>query len=168
MDLWFKLLKGKIERGTKDSAAFDVFFAGPKPIYVGDAPLLLKTGIFTEFDPRLVAILKERSGLGLKGLEVKAGVIDADYRKEWGVVARFPIQYTTYDLDDMGNLIESSKQIRVREDYTPFLVKPGDKIAQFLLVEKPKVAITLGDGAEFVCESIIRDGGFGSTDRKQS
>lgn len=161
MQPFFKLLTGRIERATRHSAAFDLFYAGDKPIYVGDAPILIPTGVSSEFSPGFVAIMKERSGLGLKGLELKAGVIDADYRGMWGVVARFPVRFNpsirAYGNDDIAI---------VDPDWKPFEVKPGDKIAQFLLIETAKLEM-IGDG--IVCLDDVRgDRGFGSSDKPKA
>lgn len=167
MNFWFRLMLGKIERATKDAAAFDVFYSGNDPIYIGNAPVLLKTGIYTEFDPRLVAILKERSGLGLKGVEIKAGVIDSDYRKEWGVVARFPVHFNLPAYEEDGSV--NWETMKPKADWKPFFVAPGDKIAQFLLVEKPIVEIMANSElAHFIDEGRERKGGFGSTDKPKA
>lgn len=129
---WFRLLNGRIERGTVHSAAFDLF--AEEEVTVGNVPVAVATGVKTEFSPSLVAIIKEKSGLALKGIEVKAGVIDSDYRDEWKVVLRYP--YGKWD------------------------VKIGDKIAQFLLVEVPDVQLF---GSGIVLKNVDRQGGFGST-----
>lgn len=163
--MWFKLLKGKIEHATKDAAAFDVFYNGAVPLDIGDRPVIISTGIFTEFDPRLVAILKEKSGLALKGVEIKAGVIDADYRKEWGVVARFPVTYNI-QRTEFGQF----ENCYVDPGWRPFTLNPGDKVAQFLLIEKAKVTIEVPNSllAQYLAAEDERVGGFGSTDKSKA
>lgn len=156
--MFFRLLTGRIEKATSQSAAFDLFYAGDKPIFLGDAPQIIPTGVRTAFDPRLVAIIKERSGLGSKGLEVKAGVIDADYRGEWGVVMRYPIVAE----------VMSNFHVEALQSYPgPFQINPGDKIAQFLLVEIPKVDLEAEPDAIITLKDAVRgEGGFGSSDKK--
>lgn len=46
----------------------------------------IRTGISTEFNSDLVCLLRDRSGLGAKGLHVLAGVIDSGYRGEWTII----------------------------------------------------------------------------------
>jgi dUTPase len=155
---FFRLMSGRIERATKDSAAFDLFSAEPEPICVGDVPILIKTGVRSEFSPGYVAIMKERSGLGLKGLELKAGVIDADYRGEWGVVCRFPLRF--------HHLIDpSTNEFKVFPDpnWRPFVVEPGAKLAQFLLVETAKLEMVNGGGTFNFFEDVRGERGFGSS-----
>jgi len=155
---WFKLISGKIELATRDSAGFDLFYVGSLPIIIGDEPVALPTGVRTEFSPSLMAIVKEKSGLAISGLEVKAGVIDADYQDEWKVVVRAPMKLTrppdSYAPDDLAAWFASC--IRY---YRPITIQPGAKIAQVILVEKPKV--TFSGNVHF--KDVLRTGGFGST-----
>lgn len=151
MNTYFRLLTGRIEKGTRHSAAFDLFYNGTEPLLISDKPRLIPTGVTTDFSPDLVAIIKEKSGLSLKGLELKAGVIDADYRGEWGVLARFPAPIYLMD--------ETSKP-KVRH----FRVNPGDKVAQFILLELPVVNVWAEMGASIIYKDEVRGtGGFGST-----
>lgn len=159
---YFKLLTGRIERATRHSAAFDLFYSGDKRIWIGDQPILLPTGVTTEFSPDLVAIMKEKSGLSLKGLEVKAGVIDADYRGEWGVLVRNPIWVQDFEMDANGIPIIGTAHMILNQNWKPFPVDPGMKIAQFLLVNVPTIEFI---GAGISQRDSIRDGGFGSTGR---
>lgn len=152
----FKLLTGKIERATLHSAAFDLYYTGPD-VYVGDEPTILCTGVRTEFDPGYVAIVKEKSGLALKGLELKAGVVDADYRDEWKCIVRFPIRA------EVGNQTEYIKSIVPRMDWTPFLITSGMRIAQFMLFKLPEFNYHVAEGAEIILKNDPRKGGFGST-----
>ena len=173
---FFRVVKGKIERGTEHSVGFDVFYTGKSakyvtiagkrtlvdnpegPVYVGDEPILLKTGLYTEMSTELAAILKERSGLGLEGFELKAGVIDSDYTKEWGVVARFPMRLiiSRSSYNPLGHLL-------IDPTWDPKLVVPGDKIAQFIVIRKPDFELVEGVEGEVKLPFRVREGGFGST-----
>lgn len=155
----FTLVSGKLERATKDSAAFDLFYSGDTPIYVGDAPVLIPTGVSTIFSPGLVAIMKERSGLGLKGLEVKAGVIDADYRGMWGVVARYPVRFVRKE----SATSSVWDQVEADPTWKPFVVNPGDKIAQFLIVETAQAGLTFLGLPVKLLDDVRGERGFGSS-----
>lgn len=152
MNSYFRLLTGKIEKATKHSAAFDLFYAGTEPLLIGDKPVVIPTGVTTDFSPDLVAIIHEKSGLAVNGVELKAGVIDADYRKEWGVVARYPIQE-----QDFLSWIEGDHRP------THFRVNPGDKVAQVILFRLPEVELSAEMGAHLIIKDEVRTGGFGST-----
>lgn len=143
----FTLIKGKIIKATYESAAFDLLYAGTEDIRLEfGAKMALPTGVFTEFTPDLVCILKEKSGLALKGLEVHGGVIDADYRKEWKVIVRN---------GNEKNLFSSEEDI--------LLIKPGQAIAQVLIMELPQVQMLTGGDGIIAYKNEIRKGGFGST-----
>lgn len=136
----FHLKTGRIEKATRYSAAFDLFYVGKEPIILGPTlPKAIPTGVTAVFDPDMVCIIKERSGLSLReeNVRVKAGVIDSDFRDEWKVIM----------VSDRA-----------------FTIDPGMKIAQFIMVELPYVVMT----NDYGCSAIIyknqeRDGGFGST-----
>lgn len=157
----FELTSGKVLRATRDSAALDVFYAGSKVLWIGDRVTAIPTGVKSKFSPGLVAVIKEKSGLALKGIEIKAGVIDADYRDEWLVLARNPV---TLELpfDDDGNPLPPP--YKVEPSWKPFRLNPGDKIAQFVMVDLPKVHFYAMTGGEILLSETIRTGGFGSTD----
>jgi len=92
-------------------------------------------GIATEFPDSLVAIIKDRSSLGKKGMHTFAGVIDSSYRGEWSVI--------------LYNATGST-----------FSYKAGDRIAQVLFLPVP--AIEVHEVAQ-ITASVRGDGGFGST-----
>lgn len=157
----FELLTGRIYRATEDSAAFDLYYDGPNDWVIEDKPTGIPTGVRTKFSPGYVCIIKEKSGLALKGIELHGGVIDADYRDEWLVIARNPLWYTDIELDNVGNVIGS--RLRLNKGWKPFVVKPGTRIAQFLIVKLPQVTMKAHEGAEIVLSTEARQGGLGST-----
>jgi len=128
------------EYATNGSAGMDLRAILDKPLTIqpGDTHLL-PTGIAIYIgDPGLVAMLLPRSGLGHKHgivLGNLVGLIDSDYQ---------------------GQLMVSCWN---RGD-TPFVVKPGERIAQMVIVpvERPGFEIV----EEFV-ETGRGEGGFGST-----
>lgn len=97
---------------------------------------IIPTGVFIEIPEHSVAILKSRSGLSVKNkIEVGAGVIDSSYRGE--------VMVHLYN-----------------HGLSPFTVKPGDRIAQLLVVP-----IILGDfhKVEELSSTDRGEKGFGSS-----
>lgn len=99
---------------------------------------LIGTGLFTEFSNG-VLIVKSRSGLSIKnGIYAEAGVIDANYRGEIGVV--------------LSN--NSSDDFEIRQ---------GDRIAQMMWLPIDRIEWEL---PEKLNKSKRGKGGFGSTGKK--
>lgn len=117
-------------------AAFDIATIESYTLKVGERHTFA-TGIAAEFPAEYVALFRDRSSLGSKGIQVLAGVIDASYRGEWKVV-----------------LLNTSQE--------PYEIKAGDRIAQCLFLPVPEVHVQetteLPDSERAV-------GGFGSTGR---
>lgn len=124
-------------RGTPASAGLDLYAAHGAIIPPGERQFI-GTGLAIELPAGTVGYIKPRSGLALHcGIDVLGGVIDADYRKEVGVI-----------------LLNTSTE-------HTFQVHLGDRIAQLVVhpveMVEPVVVQELG-GSE-------RQGGFGSTGR---
>ena len=123
------------KRSTEGAAGYDLCAAQDCTIPASGKGLV-KTGISISFPPGLYARIAPRSGLALKRfIDVGAGVVDADYRGEVGVVL-----FNHGDHD--------------------FEVKMGDRIAQLILerIDTPPVEEVQG------LDSTVRgSGGFGST-----
>lgn len=103
---------------------------------------LVKTGLaINMMDPGLVAIVASRSGLSLKhGVRVAQGigVIDADYHGEIGVIL-------------------------ANDGTAPYVIEPGERIAQLMFQPVVRVDLHLVDG--FSTDTERGEGGFGSTGR---
>ncbi len=73
------------KRGSVGAAGLDLFVPTDKPEwwlnpgYAESLPL----GFAAAFDSGWVALIHDRSGMGLKGAMKRCGVIDCDYRGEW-------------------------------------------------------------------------------------
>jgi dUTP pyrophosphatase len=93
------------------------------------------TGTAMEFPSTHGALVEDRSGLAMRGVTTLAGVIDPGYRGEIKVV--------------MTNLSSA-----------PIEIKPGDRIAQFRIVQR--IEARFEEVAE-LGEAARGTGGFGST-----
>lgn len=116
-------------------AGMDVYSCEDHTLQPGERHLF-KLGFSAEFEPGYVCLVWDRSGLAVKqGLTNLAGVIDAGYRGEYGVV-----------------VLNTSSQ--------PVSVAKGDRIAQLLLqpVQRADVQVV----AE-LSDTSRQSGGFGST-----
>lgn len=123
------------KKGSPLSAGFDLSSAQDTVIQAG-ARGLVKTDISVACPPGTYARIAPRSGLAVKkGIDVGAGVVDADYRGPVGVV-----------LFNFGT-----------ED---FEVKKGDRIAQLILEQ---VCMVDAIQVEELDDTVRGTGGFGST-----
>jgi len=122
-------------RGSEESAGYDIRSAVDLKITPGKQ-VAISTQIHMQIPIGWVGFIKSRSGLALKHcIEVKAGVIDSDYRGEVKVL--------------LYNYGESA-----------FSVKKGDKIAQLVIIpcmitQPMKIGVLNRTGRG--------SGGFGST-----
>ena len=126
---------------TSDAAAMDMAAFLPEEGEITLQPgewKLIPTGLCMAIPSGFGGFLLGRSGLAAKfgvSLTNSVGLIDADYRGEVKV-----------------NLINHGKE--------PFVIRDGDRIAQFLLMGVPKVDVTVCDTLDNTARGT---GGFGST-----
>ena len=149
MELKIKALSPRIGQdipaphfATAGAAAMDLCACVAEPVTLSPGErALIPTGIAIALpDPGYVALVFARSGLGIKKgvcLSNGVGVIDSDYRGEIGV-----------------GLVNLS-----HESYT---VRPGDRIAQLMVVPVVQPALSFVDELD---ETERGRGGFGSTGR---
>lgn len=112
---------------------------------------LVKTGIAIELPDDCAGLVLPRSGLAIKhGITVlnAPGLIDSGYRGEVGVILH---NTTPRDRDSFGNF-----------KYAPFVVNPGDRIAQLLIVRVTQPSLVHAS-MEQLSESERGALGFGST-----
>ncbi|XP_040580672.1 uncharacterized protein dUTPase [Lepeophtheirus salmonis] len=123
-------------RGSPLSAGYDLYSAVDLEIEPQGGRALVATDISIAVPEGTYGRVAPRSGLALKkGIDVGAGVVDADYRGPLGVV-----------LFNLG--------------VEPFLVKKGDRIAQLICESIVYPEIKEVDSLESTERG---DGGFGST-----
>jgi dUTP pyrophosphatase len=121
-------------KGTEDSAGFDLI-ALDTVVIPAQTTVVIKLGFLTEIPKHLHARIESRSGMACKGLVVQTGVIDADYRGEWGVILR-------------------------NHNAGACRIEAGSRIAQVVFRETPPVVFEL---SESLSETSRGAGGFGST-----
>lgn len=126
---------------TEWAAAMDLRACTEAPVTLPPGErVLVPTGIaINTMDPGLVAIVASRSGLSLNhGVHVAQGigVIDADYHGEICVIL-------------------------ANDGQAPYVIQPGERIAQLLF--QPVVQVALRYVDEFSTETARGTGGFGST-----
>lgn len=126
---------------TEKSAGMDLKADIKEPVTLG--PLeraLIPTGLYIALPDGTEAQVRPRSGLAAKhGISVlnAPGTIDADYRGEVKVI-----------LVNLSN--------------APFVVNPGERIAQMVVAQYAKVE---WEEVEILDETLRGEGGFGSTGR---
>jgi len=125
-------------RGTPESAGLDLYAYERIATISPGKRLLIKTGVSVAIPDGHVGLIWPRSGIAVKhGLDVLAGVIDADYRGEIRVA-----------LINHGN-----EAVRICR---------GSRVAQLLI--KPVAMLTPVD-AEELPDTERGAGGFGSTEK---
>ena len=75
------------KRAINGDAGLDLF-ACEKTVLEPHILTVVHTGIKIEFPIGYATIVKEKSGLALKGIEIKGGVVDHEYRGEIFVLAK--------------------------------------------------------------------------------
>ena len=127
-------------KGSEFSACFDLSSSEETVILPGHVKAVSTGVCLAWYDSSYYVQLLSRSGLSLKRITVRAGVIDMDYRKE-------------------------IKVILMNEGNTPYEIKVGDKIAQYTYVKiADNISTNLVEDFSRDIES-SRTGGFGSTGR---
>jgi dUTP pyrophosphatase len=123
-------------RGSAGAAGYDLVSTERVTIYPGNRSLV-STGVAVKLPPGVYGRVAPRSGLSVKnGIQVGAGVIDADYRGEIKVLL-------------FNQTLDNT-----------FEVEPGDRIAQLICerCELPEVI-----QVEELDDTLRGEGGFGST-----
>jgi dUTP pyrophosphatase len=132
-------------RATEGSAGYDLRSCEALEVPPGGRRLV-DTGVRLAFEGAFYARIASRSGLAVRGIDVAAGVCDADYRGTYRVL-----------------LVNNSD--------APFEVEPGDRIAQLVfeaivhpvLVDAEGDMLNEGDELGGGGKGARGDGGFGST-----
>ena len=127
---------------TEFSAGMDLKANITEPVTIASLErAMIPTGIYIELPEGYEAQIRPRSGLAAKfGVTVAnaPGTVDADYRGEVKVI-----------------LVNLSKD--------PFVINPGERIAQMVIAKYEKIE---WEEVEELGDTERGDGGFGSTGRK--
>lgn len=127
---------------TELSAGMDLKANITEPVTIASLErAMIPTGIYIELSEGYEAQIRPRSGLAAKfGVTVAnaPGTVDADYRGEVKVI-----------------LVNLSKD--------PFVINPGERIAQMVIAKYEKIE---WEEVEELGDTERGDGGFGSTGRK--
>lgn len=102
------MYEGNLIKGTEQSAGYDLQSTEELIIAPGTRELV-GTGVVLKLDKGTFGLIKSRSGLSVKGIDVGAGVIDSDYRGEVKVL-----------------ICNNGKQ--------NFAISPGNRIAQLIIL----------------------------------
>lgn len=135
----FKMLSTTAQvplQATPDAAGFDLYADMPGSYSLHpQGRALFSTGIACAIPRGYVGLIRPRSSLAKHaGIDVLAGVVDADYRGEVNVIL-------------------------VNHGHMPYKVLPGDRIAQLVVVP----CLTEWQVVTTLNETIRGDGAFGST-----
>lgn len=123
------------KRAINGDAGLDLFVC-EKTVLEPDILIIAHTGFKMEFPIGYAAIIKEKSGLAVKGIEIKGGIVDHEYRGEVVVLAK-----------------NKSKDI--------IILSSGQKIAQMLIVPVWTGDPNLVERVNY--DTVRQDKGFGST-----
>ena len=156
--IYFAKLKDEaiIPSKREEDGAFDVYacFDEPYKMIQPHETVLIPTGISSAFSSQYVAIIKERSSTGSKGIGQRCGVIDSGYRGEWFIAI------TNHNPQPLVIAKSATPQ-----SFPECIVYPYEKaICQCLMVEVPKLQIKEISSDELLAmESERGTGGFGSS-----
>lgn len=161
-EILFAKLHDDVKLPTKrdEDGCFDIY-AYFNEDYIVIAPhetKLISTGLISAFDKSYQVFLKERSSAGVKGIGLRAGVIDSGYRGEWKVAItnhnEKPLLITKEATDTAIEALE--------DDYVVY--RYSKAICQAAVIPVPPVHV-----AEVPCDFIAYigsergAGGFGSS-----
>ena len=127
-------------------AGLDLYALEDTTIKVGETKLV-KTGIAVEVPEGYVGMIKSRSSLGIKGLQIGAGVVDTAFAGDLSVVV---------------HNFSAVTKLPLEVELPHYEFKAGDKIAQLVLI---KIETPYAEVAEVLWESSRGSRGFGSSGR---
>jgi len=92
-------------RSSPGAAGYDLFSNEKTELLAGDVTII-KTGIAVQIPEGYYGRIAPRSSLGVRGVDVFAGVIDADYRGEVGVILYNTNNVSTIDIDKYDRIAQ--------------------------------------------------------------
>lgn len=134
---WAKIKENAIVPSRRlEDAGYDLY-----PCFEEDAleipPLhtvIVPTGIASAFDPEYVMVIKERGSTGVKGMSVRAGVMDSGYRGE------YLIPITNVNDKPLKIIKKAALEKLSEEQKAQFIAYPYEKAcAQGVLLRMPQL-----------------------------
>ena len=126
------------QQSTDDAACFDIFATNRDVVAVQPGSgAVFGTGLSFEIPPGYAMMVYSRSGHGFKHnvrLANTTGIIDSDYRGEL--------------------------KIKLAADVSTYLVQPGERIAQAMIIPVPRIDFYIGEVDTDTGRGV---GGFGHT-----
>jgi deoxyuridine 5'-triphosphate nucleotidohydrolase len=142
---------------NKGDAGIDLRYSGTKAFEIKKGIVYkIPTSTYVEIPEGKCGIIMERSGLGLKGINIMGRIIDAPYRGQICVILDKNSD-TIFDL--------SADASNYPLDIQPVLIKPGDKIAQMVIVDIHPEFELVNNRSE-LSDTTRGEKGFGSSDKK--
>ncbi|HHV60986.1 MAG TPA: dUTP diphosphatase [Clostridiaceae bacterium] len=162
VDVYFEICRegAKIPSYARDGdAGMDVFSAKDVTISPGET-VVVPTGLKLAIPEGFELQVRPRSGISLNTplrVSNSPGTIDSGYRGELGIImtntsCTCNSSDKIFDLDSKGNFKGT------------YRIKKGERIAQIVLNQIPKIIIKITDSVEKIGKN--RNGGFGSTGLK--
>jgi dUTP pyrophosphatase len=133
----------QLQRGSEQSAGYDLRAIERAWVSSTGGVTKVRTGLHVAIPVGYVGLIMERSGLGSKGVAVRGGVIDSDYRGELVVMLEY----------------------RSQTPNEQYIVERGDKVAQLVLVRHFGGIPQGRDSLEGLGTTDRGEKGFGSTGR---
>lgn len=126
------------DAGYDICASREVYIWGNTDSNGSNSRVLVSTGLHVQIPDGYVGIIKDRSSMALKGIEISGGVIDSSYRGEIKVVMQ-------------------------NNHYAGVNIIPGDRIAQMIIVPHLSCDTEEVDSIDELDETERDIKGFGST-----
>ncbi|MGM9961311.1 MAG: dUTP pyrophosphatase [Allobaculum sp.] len=134
---WAKIKEDAIIPSRRiEDAGYDLY-----PCFEEDAleilpqhTVIVPTGIASAFDPEYVMIIKERGSTGIRGMSVRAGVMDSGYRGE------YLIPITNVNDKPLKIIKKAALEKLSEEEKAQFIAYPYEKAcAQGVLLRMPQL-----------------------------
>ncbi len=144
------------EYANPGDAGMDIYAAKEVLIKPGQT-CIVPTGLKMAIPEGYEMQIRPRSGISFKTplrLSNSPGTIDSGYRDELGII----MTNTSCNKIDDNNQLTIDTKGNINGSY---VIKKGDRIAQMVLQEVPRINFQVVDSVE--CIGVDRGGGFGST-----
>lgn len=154
-------------RGSEEAAGLDLFSIDEAILPPG-VVVAIRTGLAIAIPKGYVGLIRDRSGWASKGITTQCARMSKGALAAWYAAMDEDV-WQGYD-HPLGGVIDSDyrgewKVLLINTTNTPITIKPGDKIAQFLVLAlgtEPE-AVTIEE-CDSLTDTARGEKGFGSTD----